>query len=74
VIWVAFVFAAAILAQWWRDRQQLTVGVIVVGSVLLTMTLAFSAIVTWHLWPEIQPLRAVELVFEPPTRWLYSVL
>lgn len=41
---------------------------------MLTITLTFSAAVTWHLWPEVQPLRYVELVFEPPTRWMYRLL
>ena len=74
MIWVSLVFVVGVLTQWWRDRKHLTWGEVTVGGVMLTITLAFSAAVTWHLWPEVQPLRYVEMVFEPPTRWMYRLL
>ncbi len=46
---------------------------IVYGS-LLVIALIASALITWHVWPNLQPLAWLYFLFQPPTKWFYRIL
>ncbi|WDL96066.1 hypothetical protein [Alicyclobacillus sp. ALC3] len=41
---------------------------------LLALALLGSTMVSWNVWPEVDLLVWVKWLFEPATKWFYSVL
>ncbi|MCL6632809.1 MAG: hypothetical protein K6T63_09260 [Alicyclobacillus herbarius] len=74
MIWVALFTAIAVAVL---DRHALRrscrreVGVY--GSLMIA-TLAMSALVSWHLWPNLHLLAPFDAMFGPVTKWIYGIL
>ncbi|MCF8567071.1 hypothetical protein LLE49_20320 [Alicyclobacillus tolerans] len=72
MIWVSLFFTASVVIRIMTQHCSFREWVITAG--LLVFALASSAVVSWDDWSQIDLLLWVRWLFEPPTKWLYSIL
>jgi hypothetical protein len=75
VIWIGLVTTVFIVAiDATNSLRQASRHEIVVYVTLVVLALAMSALVTWHLWPDVNLIAPFDAMFGPVTRWLYKIL
>lgn len=72
MIWIALLMALGSTIN--GAIVRMTVREWMVQSGLLVISILASLLITWHIWPQLQPLKWFDALFEPPTRWLYNIL
>ena len=72
MIWVALLFTFSIVGYGIRQKVTRREWFVEVG--LLVFTLIGSVLVSWGIWPKLDLLYWVRELFEPATKWLYSIL
>jgi hypothetical protein len=74
VIWIALVGTVVIVAVDIKLLRQAKRHEITVYATLVVMGLAMSALVSWHLWPDVRLIAPFDAMFRPVTKWLYKIL
>ncbi|WP_175511492.1 hypothetical protein [Alicyclobacillus macrosporangiidus] len=74
VIWVALftVVTVAILDKHALRRANRREATVYWSLVMLAV--AMSALVSWHLWPNLDLLAPFDATFGPVTKWIYEIL
>ncbi|QSO50252.1 hypothetical protein JZ785_14900 [Alicyclobacillus curvatus] len=72
MIWVALIFTVTIVG--YGIWQKVTLREWLLKITLLLFSLLGSGLVSWNLWPKLDLLFWVQAVFEPLTKWMYSIL
>jgi hypothetical protein len=74
MIWTALVAAISIAAIDFNSLRRASRHEIAVYATLVVLALGMSALVSWHLWPNIHLIGPFDAMFRPLTNWLYNIL
>ncbi|QQE78480.1 hypothetical protein [Alicyclobacillus sp. SO9] len=72
MIWVALFFSSILVVHGFR--QKVTWREWIVNVPAFIFALLGSGIVSFNIWPKINLLWGIQWLFEPITKWLYSIL
>lgn len=74
MIWLAMVAAISIVAIDMNVLRRASRHEIIVYTTLVVLALGMSALVSWHLWADVDLIGPFDAMFRPLTNWLYNIL
>lgn len=72
MIWLAMVFVVGTIAYWIILKPMHKIQDWLVQFGLLGLAVVMAIIVQSDLWPELDPLWPIKVVFMPLSEWLYN--
>ncbi|MCF8567571.1 hypothetical protein LLE49_22890 [Alicyclobacillus tolerans] len=72
MIWVSVAFSFSLVI--YSIIRKITLREWIVQAAFMVFTLLGSAMVSWSLWPKSDLLLWARWLFEPVTKWFYSIL
>ncbi|SFV08854.1 hypothetical protein SAMN05421543_14810 [Alicyclobacillus macrosporangiidus] len=74
MIWAALFTAVAIAILDKHALRRANRREVTVYWLLVMLAVAMSALVSWHLWPNVHLLAPFDAAFGPVTKWMYEII